>query len=274
MKTLSTSLLLSALLIFPRFAPAADKWDAQWKKVDEAVQQGLPKTAIERLQPILDGATAEKNYPVAIKAIGRKIALEGNIQGNKPEEKIIRLEAEIAKSPAEMQPMLEVILADWYWQYFQHNRWRFMQRTATAGPAGQGFHHLGPAAAVCRDRQAFSKGPGRRGATQEDPRRRPSANCWKRAPCPTATGPRSTTSWPTRPWSSTTPANRRRPRRRTPSSFRPTAPFSGRPRSLSPGSPSPLPLSQRERGDRTRFDHAQGHPAVPAIAPLPSKRRG
>ena len=78
---------------------------------------------------------AEKNYPVAIKAIGRKIALEGTIQGNKPEEKIIRLEAEIAKAPAEMQPMLEVIQADWYWQYFQHNRWRFMQRTATAAGA-------------------------------------------------------------------------------------------------------------------------------------------
>ena len=163
----------SAVLIAPQMAPAAekaaDKWDAQWKKVDEAVQQGLPKTAIERLQPILDGAIAEKDYPVAIKAIGRKIALEGNIQGNKPEEKIIRLAAEIAKAPAEMQPMLEVIQADWYWQYFQHNRWRFMQRTATATGARQGFYHLGPAAALRRNRQAFPKGPGRGRTTQEDP---------------------------------------------------------------------------------------------------------
>ena len=76
---------------------------------------------------------------MAIKAIGRKIALEGTIQGNKPEEKIIRLDAEIAKAPAEMQPMLEVVQADWYWQYFQHNRWRFMQRTATAVAPGKDF---------------------------------------------------------------------------------------------------------------------------------------
>jgi hypothetical protein len=117
----------------------ADKWDSQWKKVDEAVQQGLPKTAIERIQPILDAATAEKNYPVAIKAIARKIALEGNIQGNKPEEKIVRMDAEIAKAPAEMRPMLEVIQAQWYWQYFLHNRWRFMQRTATSAPPGKDF---------------------------------------------------------------------------------------------------------------------------------------
>ena len=132
-------ILLSTVLIAPPLAPAADKWEAQWKQVDEAVQKGLPKTAIEQLQPILDGAMAEKNYPVAIKAIGRKIALEGTIQGNKPEEKIIRLDAEIAKAPAEMQPMLEVVQADWYWQYFQHNRWRFMQRTATAAAPGKDF---------------------------------------------------------------------------------------------------------------------------------------
>ena len=66
-------------------------------------------------------------------------------------------------------------------------------------------------------------------------RSNPSANCSTRAPCPTAIGPRSTTSWPTRPWSSTTRANRRQPRPKTPSSYRPTAPSSGRPRSSSPG---------------------------------------
>ena len=144
MRTLSaTFLLLGALLMAPPIAPAADKvagkWDAQWKKVDEAVQKGLPKTAIEELQPILAGAVADKNYPLAIKAIGRKIALEGEIQGYKPEEKIVRLDAEIAKAPAEMQPLLEVIQADWYWQYFQRNRWRFMQRTATAAAPGKDF---------------------------------------------------------------------------------------------------------------------------------------
>ncbi|MGO9111356.1 MAG: alpha-2-macroglobulin family protein [Thermoguttaceae bacterium] len=142
MRALTAILLLSAIMLVPLRAAASEKggkWDAQWKKVDEAVQQGLPKTATERLQPILDGAIAEKNYPVAIKAIGRKIALEGTIQGNKPEEKITRLEAEIAKAPAPMQPMLEVIQADWYWQYFQHNRWRFLARAATAAAPGKDF---------------------------------------------------------------------------------------------------------------------------------------
>ena len=108
----------------------------QWRKVEEAVRKGLPKTAIEQLEPILAGALQDKAYGEAIKALGQKIALEGNIQGNKPEEKIFRLQAELLKQPVEMKPVLEAILANWYWHYFQHNRWRFLQRTQTAEAPG------------------------------------------------------------------------------------------------------------------------------------------
>ena len=113
--------------------------DEQWKKVDEAIGKGLPKTAIENLEPIIAGAMQDKAYAEAIKAIAKKIALEGNIQGNKPEEKIVRMKAEIAKAPEEMEPVMEAILANWYWHYFQQNRWRFMQRTATAQSPGDDF---------------------------------------------------------------------------------------------------------------------------------------
>ena len=97
----------------------------QWKKVEAAIGQAS-KTAIELLQPILDAAVADKDYPEAIKAIGRKIALEGMIQGDGPEGKITRMDAEIAKAPVGMRPMMEVVQAKWYWQYFAQNRWRFI----------------------------------------------------------------------------------------------------------------------------------------------------
>jgi uncharacterized protein YfaS (alpha-2-macroglobulin family) len=113
--------------------------DAQWKKVEEAIQKGLPKSAITNLEPIIAGAMRDRAYAEAVKAIGEKIALEGNIQGNKPEEKITRIEEEIAKAPKEMAPVLQTLLGHWYWEYFQQNRWRFMQRTATAEPPGKDF---------------------------------------------------------------------------------------------------------------------------------------
>jgi hypothetical protein len=110
--------------------------EKQWQKVDEAMRKGLPQTAIKELEPIIAAALKDKAYPEAIKAICRKIALEGNIQGNKPEERISRMKAAIAKAPAEMVPVMDAVLANWYWHFFQQNRWRFVQRTQTAEPTG------------------------------------------------------------------------------------------------------------------------------------------
>ncbi len=108
----------------------------QWKKVEDAIAKGLPKTAIQELEPIIASALRDKAYPEAIKAIGKKIVLEGNIQGNKPEEKILRMQAAIATAPAEMHPAMHAILAHWYWHYFQQNRWRIVRRTAAGDATG------------------------------------------------------------------------------------------------------------------------------------------
>src|SRR5205814_3841740 len=130
--------VLVCLLMNASLAFAASR-EAQWKEVEEAVKKGLPKTAIEKLEPIIHDALKDKAWGEATKAIARKIVLEGNIQGNKPEEKITRLEAEIGKAPKEIVPLLDTILANWYWHYFQQNRWRFMQRTQTTQAPGKDF---------------------------------------------------------------------------------------------------------------------------------------
>ncbi len=131
--------LLGFLVVSAAPAAGAAPRDMRWKKVEEANNKGLPKTAIAQLEPIIAGALKNKAYGEAIKAIGLKIALESNIQGNKPEEKITRMQAEIAKAPEEMKPVMEAILANWYWQYFQQNRYRFRQRTQTSAPPGEDF---------------------------------------------------------------------------------------------------------------------------------------
>src|SRR5438034_9190352 len=113
--------------------------DTQWKEVDDAIKMGLPKTAAEKLNPIIQGALNDKAWGEATVAIARKIVLEGDIQGNKPAEKIVRMEAAIAKAPKEIAPLLDTIQANWYWHYFLNNRWRFMQRTQTAQTPGKDF---------------------------------------------------------------------------------------------------------------------------------------
>ena len=139
MKIHSRLAVIIHLLFLPLSLLAAGKRDAMWKEVEDAERKGLPKTAIEKLAPILDAAMKEKAWPEAIKAVARRIAFEGQIEGNKPEEKITRMEAEIAKSPKEMVPVMDAILANWYWHYFQQNRHRFLRRTATAEAPGKDF---------------------------------------------------------------------------------------------------------------------------------------
>lgn len=126
-----------ALLIGVSILLAASPNEADWKLVEDAMNKGLPKTAIEKLTPIIEKATQDKNYDEAIKAIAMKISLEGDVQGGKAEEKIARMRKAIAKAPTEMQPVMDAILANWFWNYFQQNQWRFMNRTQMNAPPGE-----------------------------------------------------------------------------------------------------------------------------------------
>jgi len=116
---------------------AASPRDDLWKQYDEAVEKGLPQTAIGVLEQIIPGALEDQAYAEAIKAIALKAALDARIQGYKAEVKIALLEAEIAEAPEPMKPVTEAILAHWYWEYFQQNSWRFINRTQTAEPPGE-----------------------------------------------------------------------------------------------------------------------------------------
>ncbi len=111
----------------------------RWKAVKQAVDKGLPRTAIDRLEPILAAALKEKAYPEAVKALARKITLQAPREEGASAEAIRLLQDALAKAPAEMQPVLEAILANWYWDYFQQNNWAFLNRTRTAKAPGSDF---------------------------------------------------------------------------------------------------------------------------------------
>jgi hypothetical protein len=124
------------LLVVAGHLSAAESRDSLWDQVDEAIQNRLPKTAIAILDEIIPGALEDQAYAEVTRAICLKISLEGQIQGSKAEEKIVLLETEIADAPEPMKPVMETILAHWYWLYFQQNSWRFIERTQTAEPPG------------------------------------------------------------------------------------------------------------------------------------------
>ena len=130
--------LLCALFLFSVTTVAtAGPRDDLWKQYDDAISKGLPQTAIGVLEQIIPAALEDQAHAEAVKAIGLKINWEGRIQGGKAEEKIARLETEMAEAPDSVKPVMEAILAHWYWDYFRQNSWRFVNRTQTAEPPGE-----------------------------------------------------------------------------------------------------------------------------------------
>ncbi len=114
-------------------APQAADTRELWKKVEKAEQDGLPQTAIEALKQIVAASRTGKRSGEFLRALTREVILESVIQGNKPEVRVNRLQEEIGRAPAELQPVMKLILAQWYWQYYSRNKWRFMDRSRTEG---------------------------------------------------------------------------------------------------------------------------------------------
>jgi len=114
-----------------------NEYQANWKKVEVFNQQGLPKSALEVVQTIYTSAKKENNDNQIIKALLHKakymLTLEEDAQLN-----IIKdFKREIDESKFPKRNILESILANMYWQYFQQNRWKFYNRTQTSEKSDQ-----------------------------------------------------------------------------------------------------------------------------------------
>ena len=105
--------------------PRADAWE----QVQQALDEGKPKTALERLAGVERAATQDKAWAEVARAIATRVFAEtGDRPGDDP-ERVIRLAAAIEQAPPETRGVLEAIRANWTWGYFQMNRWRYQQRT-------------------------------------------------------------------------------------------------------------------------------------------------
>lgn len=137
--------LLSANSMFPHGPTVEDRLTEEedrkelWKQVEEAMQKGLPKTAQKKIQTILDDAIEQKDYPDAIRATCFRAMIESQVQGAKPAFMIRQLEEAIENRPEEMRPMLQAVLAQTMYSYYQQNRWRFSNRTKTAAAPSDDF---------------------------------------------------------------------------------------------------------------------------------------
>ncbi|MDO9593947.1 MAG: MG2 domain-containing protein [Lutibacter sp.] len=129
-----TAVILSVIILFSVNAHAQQSYknyDDLWKTVQKFEEGNLPKSALTEVEKIYTAAKKENNAPQLLKTLMFKskyaLILEEDAQLNI----INSFNTEISKSAFPTKNILESVLANLYWQYYQQNRWKFYERTTT-----------------------------------------------------------------------------------------------------------------------------------------------
>ncbi|WP_275315178.1 MG2 domain-containing protein [Tenacibaculum bernardetii] len=125
-----TSILL--LILFSSVIHAQENYKNLWDEVQKFEKDNLPKSALKVVNIIYAKAEATKNSPQIIKALFYKSKFSLTLEEDAQLKIINQFKEQIAKSSFPTKNVLENVLANLYWQYFNQNRWKFYQRTKTS----------------------------------------------------------------------------------------------------------------------------------------------
>ncbi|NNC51328.1 MAG: alpha-2-macroglobulin [Flaviramulus sp.] len=130
---MKNTLSILLVLLFANFTDAQiNNYENLWDKVEQLERKGLPKSALKIVEDISNKASKNNNKVQLIKTMFFKgkfaLVLEEDAQLN-----IINdFKTQIIANEFPVKNVLESILANLYWQYFNQNRWQFYNRTKTA----------------------------------------------------------------------------------------------------------------------------------------------
>ena len=129
---MNKTITILMILLFANLGHSQNNYADLWKTVEKFEVDGLPKSALEVVETISNRAEKEANNVQRIKVLLFKskfaLILEEDAQLN-----IINdFKTQISKSEFPTKNILESLLANLYWQYFQQNRWQFYNRTKTS----------------------------------------------------------------------------------------------------------------------------------------------
>ena len=116
-----------SILIFPK----GSNYEKEWKKVDSLTTKGLTKSALEVVNGIYDKAKAENNASQFVKAIIHRMKFEQYMEEYSLEKALNKLNEEAKEAHYPVKPILQSMIAESFWQYYQNNRWKFYNRTQT-----------------------------------------------------------------------------------------------------------------------------------------------
>ncbi|PWH84554.1 alpha-2-macroglobulin [Algibacter marinivivus] len=127
------SLFLFMIILFSTISQAQNpNYQDLWTNVDKFEVDGLPKSALKLVNDIEKQAFKDDNHPQLIKTMLFKSKYALVLEEDAQLSIINDFKAKIAKSEFPTKNILENLLANLYWQYFNQHRWQFYNRTKTS----------------------------------------------------------------------------------------------------------------------------------------------
>ena len=127
------SLFLFMMILFSTFSEGQDAtYDNLWNTVETFEVDGLPQSALQVIKTIEKRAKKENNHPQLIKTLLFKSKYALILEEDAQLGIISDFKNQIELNAYPVKNILENILANLYWQYFNQHRWQFYNRTKTA----------------------------------------------------------------------------------------------------------------------------------------------
>lgn len=104
-------------------------YEKAWKRVEEHLQKGLPKSALEEVDLIYEHALKDNNTSQQIKAFTYQINLILNTEELGLEKVITKMDESIGRSPSPSNEILQSLSAELFANYFNQQYYTISQRT-------------------------------------------------------------------------------------------------------------------------------------------------
>ena len=117
--------------LMPVKAQTIKNYTTQWKKVDGFIEKKLPKSALAEVKSIYAIAKKENQDAQVIKSLVYLTGLQNELREDNETLSIKELKKELLSSKEPATSIINSILAEKYFNYFQQMRWRLYERTQT-----------------------------------------------------------------------------------------------------------------------------------------------
>jgi hypothetical protein len=110
-------------------AQKMNDYQKEWQEVEGFDNQGLPKSALEKVEQLYARAKADKNAPQIIKSLIYKSKYMSQLEEDGFVKAVARLEEEVAKAGFPEKPLLQSMLGELYSGYLDGNYWKMQGRS-------------------------------------------------------------------------------------------------------------------------------------------------